>query len=349
VRFVDEVTLHVKAGDGGDGSRSFRREKFEPRGGPDGGDGGDGGAVIFIADAGLNTLIDFSFHPHLAARDGGGGSGNQCNGASARDLVVRVPVGCQVFFGEQLVADLSSAGARWVAARGGRGGKGNAFFKSATLQAPDFSQTGQPGESFLFRLVLKSVADVGLVGLPNVGKSTLISKISRAHPKVADYPFTTTEPHLGVVLVGESARFVVADIPGLIPGAHLGKGLGTSFLKHIERTSAIAQLIDASLFERTEEAERFALEQFEIIDHELRSFSPALGELPRVIVFTKGDLPQVSEAYQLSAHALRARGFSTHLISSLSGLGLGGLIEELLAITTRSASRIAEESQEVVT
>jgi len=240
MRFIDEVKVQVRAGRGGSGAVRFRREKYCPEGGPDGGDGGNGGAVILVTDPGLSTLIDFSFQPHLFASGGANGGENQRGGAAGADLICRVPVGCQVFYNDELVADLNTAGARWVAARGGHGGRGNAFFKSAQNQAPDYAQPGQDADELELRLVLKSVADIGLVGLPNVGKSTLISRISSANPKVADYPFTTLEPHLGVVML-DDARFVVADIPGLIPGAHLGKGLGTDFLKHIERTSGIAQ------------------------------------------------------------------------------------------------------------
>ena len=220
MRFIDEAKVQVIAGKGGNGSVHWRREKYVPRGGPDGGNGGNGGAVVFVAETGLNTLIDFSFNPRILAENGGAGDANLREGARGKDAIRQVPVGTQVFFQEKLVADLSVPGARWVAARGGRGGKGNAHFKSANRQAPDFAQPGQSGEEFDFRLVLKSVADVGLVGFPNAGKSTLVSTITRSHPKVADYPFTTLRPSLGVVLAGERERFVMADIPGIIPAKH---------------------------------------------------------------------------------------------------------------------------------
>jgi len=289
VRFIDETTLEVIAGDGGNGFVHWRREKFAPRGGPDGGDGGNGGAVIFVSDNSLNTLLEFSYMPRMSAEAGERGGENQCTGKNGQDLICKVPVGCQFFYQEKLIADLSVEGARWVAARGGKGGKGNMFFKSSTNQSPDYAQPGQPGESFPFKLVLKSVADVGLVGFPNVGKSTLISVISEAKPKIADYEFTTLTPNLGVVKVGDG-RFVVADIPGLIPDAHLGKGLGIRFLKHIERTRGVAFVVD--LF-REEGGESFLEKgkfQYEALEKELNSFSEGLGELPRVVVLTKSDL-----------------------------------------------------------
>jgi GTP-binding protein len=289
MRFIDEATLEVVAGDGGDGIVHWRREKFAPRGGPDGGDGGNGGAVIFVADSSLNTLLEFSYQPRMKGEAGEPGGDNLCTGKNGQDLICKVPVGCQFFYQDTLVADLSTIGARWVGARGGKGGKGNAFFKSSTNQSPDYAQPGQPGEQYKFKLVLKSVADVGLVGFPNVGKSTLISVISEAKPKIADYEFTTLTPNLGVVKVGEG-RFVVADIPGLIPDAHLGKGLGIRFLKHIERTRGVAFVID--LF-RTEGGESFLDRgkfQYEALEKELTSFSEGLGELPRVVVLTKSDL-----------------------------------------------------------
>ena len=340
MRFVDEVNIIVKGGRGGDGFVGWRREKYVPMGGPEGGDGGNGGAVILIADPGLNTLIDFSFNPHLTAGDGDAGGINQLTGGNGVSLERRVPVGTQVFYGERLVADLSQPHARWVAARGGHGGKGNAHFKSATNQAPDYAQKGQPGEERTFRLILKSVADVGLIGFPSVGKSTLISKISRTHPKIADYPFTTLVPNLGVVMLDRERRFVVADIPGLIIGAHEGRGLGHTFLRHVERTKVLAQLIDIGIDSdghrieidesiSEDELSRLAQEQFLVLDHELRAFSPALADKPRIIIFSKADIAVQERAYAASRQWFAEHGYEPLLVSNLTGLGITQLLEQL--------------------
>ena len=320
MRFIDEVTLEVIGGNGGDGRVHWRREKYAPRGGPDGGDAGNGGAVIFVADENLNTLLEFSYQPKLKAEDGEAGGENQKNGKAGKDLICKIPVGSQFFYQDKLVADLSVPGARWVGARGGRGGKGNAFFKSSTNQSPDYAQPGQPGEHFTFKVVLKSVADVGLVGFPNVGKSTLISVISEAKPKIADYEFTTLSPNLGVVKVGDG-RFVVADIPGLIPDAHLGKGLGIRFLKHIERTRGVAFVIDLFRPEGGDELLERARYQYETLDKELRSFSEALGELPRVLVLTKADLGLDSEnTFEILSY-FNNLGIKSVVFSSMTRLG----------------------------
>ena len=334
MKFIDEATVHVKAGHGGDGCVSFRREKYIPRGGPDGGDGGNGAAVIFVADPTLNTLLDLALHPHLTGENGANGGSQQSNGKCGIAARIALPVGTQVFYEDRLVADLSAPAAEWVAARGGHGGKGNAFFKTAQRQTPDFAQHGQEGEAFSFRLVLKSVADVGLVGLPNVGKSTLVTRVSRATPKIADYPFTTLTPHLGVVALSDGRRFVIADIPGLIPDAHLGKGLGITFLKHIERTKVLAQLIDLSgtpdeMIANDQELVRLALLQFEAIDNELRSFSPILATKPRLVVFSKCDIELCARAAALCQPLLTERGFSVHAISSLTNMGMPEFLEQL--------------------
>lgn len=345
MRFIDEAKVQVCAGSGGAGAVSWRRESHTPHGGPDGGDGGNGGAVVLLADNNLNTLIDYSFQPLINAENGKNGEANLRTGADGKDVVCKVPLGTQVFFKEELVADLSQEGARWIAARGGRGGKGNAFFKSATNQAPKRAQPGFAGEEFEFRLVLKSVADVGLLGLPNVGKSTLVSAISEAHPRIADYPFTTVRPSLGVVLLGESRRFVIADIPGLLPGAHEGKGLGLQFLRHVERTKTLAHLIDMSAGgkgtwahidpEELEEEEIIseALEQFDAIDQELRLYSEELAERPRLVVFSKADLPITSLAATLAKSAFESRGHEVFEISSQTGAGLNALKERLFSLS----------------
>lgn len=343
MKFIDETRVSVSAGSGGNGAVSWRREAHVPMGGPDGGDGGNGGAVIFVAEPGLNTLLDLSFNPLIRAENGTPGGPREQTGRGGRDAVVAVPVGTQVYFEDQLVADLAVAGARWVAARGGRGGKGNAFFKSATNRAPRFAQAGQLGESFEFKLVLKSVADVGLVGLPNVGKSTFISRVSAATPKVADYPFTTLQPSLGVVALDDARRFVIADIPGLIPGAHEGKGLGIRFLQHIERTASLMQLIDVSGDEEImskelegalsdEVIERAALRQFSAIDDELRAFSQDLAARPRLVAFSKCDLEVNVRAHELCRSALAERGHAVVMISSVTGAGVKQCLEGLFEL-----------------
>ncbi len=338
MKFIDEIKVRVSAGHGGSGRVGWRREKYVPMGGPNGGDGGNGGCVIFATDPGINTLIDFAFSPEIDAADGEGGGQNQCNGRNGEDDVRRVPVGTQVYHEGELVADLNVPGARWIAARGGRGGKGNAHFRSSTFQAPDFAQPGEPGEAFEFLLSLKSVADVGLIGLPNVGKSTLISRISAARPKVANYPFTTLNPNLGVVALKDGARFVVADIPGLIPGAHTGKGLGIKFLKHVERTSLLVQLIDVTTTWEDEALANpadstvwvdAARKQYELLDHELRCFSPALAKLPRIVAFSKGELPENQQAFSTLQHEFETRGIRAFLISSVTGLGIDALLYTL--------------------
>lgn len=310
MQFIDEATIYVRGGSGGAGSVHWRREKFIPQGGPDGGDGGSGGAVILVADPNLNTLVDLSFAPHLFAEDGEPGGENQKTGADGPNKEVKVPVGTQVFFNEKLVADLSKAGAKWIAARGGRGGKGNTHFKSASNQAPDYSQPGVKGEERTFNLILKSIADVGLVGLPNAGKSTLVKSVSGARPKVADYPFTTLTPELGVVILGDNRRFVLADIPGIIEGAHTGKGLGLEFLRHVERTKVLVYVVDISqtvsfklLDEYLEEEKEYkevfnkicaeAIEQLNLLKSEINSYSNTLSLKPSFTVFSKVDVPNV--------------------------------------------------------
>lgn len=346
--FIDEVTIQVIGGDGGNGFIGWRREMYVPRGGPLGGDGGNGGAVILVAEPGLHTLLDFSYSPILRAETGSDGEASGCHGRGGTDIIKGVPVGTQVLYEDSLVADLAEIGARWIAARGGRGGKGNAFFKSATNQSPDYAQQGQKGESWTFRLVLKLVADVGIIGLPNVGKSTFISKISAAHPRIADYPFTTLQPQLGVVhldekIYGKDNRFVIADIPGLIAGAHQGKGLGTQFLRHIERTGILVQLIDvttsltgeANAFSEEQESLpdekliQLALSQFDLIEKELCLFSSSMGNYPRVVVFSKGDLPLVQKAFLASKETFTKKGFQTYLISSVTGEGVSKLVQSL--------------------
>ena len=349
MKFIDEAQIQVIAGNGGRGIVSWRREKFIPNGGPDGGDGGDGGAVIFVSDASRNTLIDFTYNRIVRAQNGDPGGSNDCTGKGGEDFFCPVPTGTQVFFNDQLIADLSVPGARWVAARGGRGGKGNSFFRSSTNQAPDYAQPGGKGECFQFKLVLKSVADVGLAGLPNVGKSSLVSALTEAHPLVADYPFTTIKPTLGVVVMTGERRFVIADIPGLIPGAHEGKGLGINFLRHIERTQVLAQLIDLTqdpvlrpLFLggepiTDEQIIETATAQFDAIDFELRAFSEDLAAKPRMIVFSKSDLDLQQRAQQLMAPYFAQKGMECAAVSSHTKAGADELKEALYLLRRSGA------------
>src|SRR5579871_1180977 len=290
--FIDEVRILVKAGDGGNGCLAFRREKFVPRGGPSGGDGGRGGDVIFVASQHYNTLLHFRFNPEHKAERGRHGEGSNRTGRDGETIEVATPVGTVVYdaeTGEQL-HDFTAPGDRWTAARGGRGGRGNARFASSTHQAPTEHEFGFPGEERRLRLELKLLADVGLVGFPNAGKSTLISRLSAARPKIADYPFTTLEPNLGVVSVGgtgEEKTFVVADIPGLIEGAHEGHGLGMQFLRHVMRTRLLAHLVDVS-----ESSGRDPVNDFDVVMKELESFSHELAEKPMIVVATKIDVAQ---------------------------------------------------------
>ncbi|SFM85934.1 GTPase ObgE [Thermodesulforhabdus norvegica] len=287
MKFVDEVRIRLKAGDGGRGCVSFRREKYVPRGGPDGGDGGRGGHIFLEATERKQTLLDFHYKHFFRAPSGQHGRGKDQHGRSGEDVTLLVPLGTVVRDAEtgEVLADLKSDGQRWLAVRGGRGGRGNARFASPTNQVPRFAEEGEPGEEREFILELKLLADVGLVGLPNAGKSTLIRAISAARPRVADYPFTTLVPQLGVVRYGDAEPFVVADIPGLIKGAHEGAGLGIRFLKHIERTRVIVHLIDMSALDISD-----PLKPYHEIRHELRAFSPLLEKKAEIVALNKADL-----------------------------------------------------------
>lgn len=332
--FVDEVDIHVAAGHGGRGALSFRREKFVPRGGPDGGDGGHGGSVYLVADPHRNTLVHFRFNPEYQAERGRGGQGARKTGAAGADLDVPVPVGTLVLTLDPdadasfvTLADLTSPGQRVLVARGGRGGLGNAHFATSTNRAPRKTQPGEPGEERTLRLQLKLLADLGLVGFPNAGKSTLISRISAARPKVADYPFTTLTPHLGVVTLSDDRSFVVADVPGLIEGAHEGHGLGHQFLRHIERTKVLIHLVDVS-----SASGRNPVDDFETIRRELSLYrgsasSAALLEKPQLVVANKIDA--LDEPERLEALAARARtlGLPFFQISGVTGAGVPALLE----------------------
>ena len=319
--FIDEVRIYVKAGDGGNGCLAFRREKYVPRGGPSGGDGGRGGDVTMVATQHHNTLLHFRFNPEHKAQRGRHGEGSNRTGKEGEPIELQTPVGTVVYDADtgELIHDFAAPGDRFTLARGGRGGRGNARFATSTHQAPTEHEQGFPGEERRLRLELKLLADVGLVGFPNAGKSTLISRISAARPKIADYPFTTLEPNLGVASVDDKT-FVVADIPGLIEGAHTGHGLGMQFLRHIERTGLLAHLVDVS-----EATGRDPVHDFDVIMEELRSFSPALVEKPMLVVATKLDAAQDAERIaMLERHAAKL-GLPFYKISSVTGEGIDAL------------------------
>jgi GTP-binding protein len=317
VQFIDEAVIDIEAGRGGSGVVSFRREKYVPRGGPDGGDGGKGGDVVLEVDANLSTLQDFRYRTRYRAGRGQHGSGNNRTGAEGDDVVLHVPPGTLVKDPEsgETLADLTGAGDRVVVARGGRGGRGNAFFVRATRQAPRHAQEGESGESRRILLELKLLADVGLVGSPNAGKSTLLSRVSAARPKIADYPFTTLTPNLGVVAPDAERSFVLADIPGLIEGASEGRGLGSRFLRHVERTRVLCFLIDVLSADPRAE--------YDGLLHELEAWSPRLLELPRVVAWSKADLAEPPSGIEFPG------ADSTHVISSVTGRGLDALVSDL--------------------
>ena len=325
MKFVDEALITVQAGNGGDGCLSFRREKFIPRGGPDGGDGGDGGSVYLEVDSGLNTLVDFRFKRLFRAAHGQAGQGTDRIGKSAEDLIIRVPEGTLVYDAdtEELIGDLIGHGTRLVVAKGGFHGLGNARFKSSVNRAPRRTTPGTPGEERNLRLELKLLADVGLLGLPNAGKSTLIRAASAARPKVADYPFTTLHPNLGVVRLGLEQSFVIADIPGIIEGAAEGAGLGLRFLKHLERTRLLLHLLDISGFD----PERDPLVDFETISAELEAFDEDLATRPRWVVLNKMDVVDDAIADECEAR-LREHGWDgpVHRVSAATGLGCDELM-----------------------
>lgn len=313
----------MRGGGGGNGVTAFRREKFVPRGGPSGGDGGRGGDVWLEAASSFNTLLHLRYNPEHAAERGGHGEGSNRSGADGADVLVLVPVGTQVFDAEtgDIYFDFTEEGQRWLAAKGGRGGFGNSHFTSSTNRAPRYHQQGSPGEEREFQLELKLIADVGLVGFPNAGKSTLISTISAAKPKIADYPFTTLEPHLGVVDLGEFRTYVVADIPGLIEGAHKGAGLGDRFLRHVERTKLLLHLVDVSSI-----SGRDPVDDYETINRELAAYDERLAERPQIVVATKTDaLDEPERVEKLRARA-EADGREFHAVSSATRSGVRQLV-----------------------
>ncbi len=327
--FIDECRIHVRAGDGGRGCTSFRREKFVPRGGPDGGDGGRGGSVILQGDPGITTLLDLRYRKHQRAGRGAHGKGSRKDGRAGADLETRVPLGTLILEDEsgELLYEILQPGDRWVAAAGGRGGKGNARFATATRQAPLYSEPGEAGQERWMRLELKLLADVGLVGFPNVGKSTLVSRLSAARPKIASYPFTTLQPHLGLVEI-DDVRFVVADIPGLIPGAHDGAGLGDRFLRHIERTRILVHLLDPAPV-LSGEPGRSPKSDYYAIRGELESYAPELATRPERLYLTKGDLVTDPRDRERLVAPLRAGGVEPGWISAATGEGLTDLTRTL--------------------
>jgi GTP-binding protein len=318
--FFDEAKIHVKAGDGGNGAVAFRREKYVPRGGPSGGNGGDGGDVILEVDPQLNTLVHFRNQIHFKAGRGAHGRGKDQTGARGEDVVVYVPPGTVVRDAatSQVLADLTEPGQQVVVVQGGRGGRGNASFASSTNQAPRLAERGMPGQERWLLLELKLLADVGLIGMPNAGKSTLLAAVSAARPKIADYPFTTLQPTLGVVAVDEGHDFVLADLPGLIEGAHAGAGLGHQFLRHVERTRLLIHLLDGAADD--------PLRHFDQINEELRLFNPALAARPQIVALNKMDLPDAQDRWSQVEAAMRSRKLPVHAISAATGEGVRQLM-----------------------
>jgi len=341
--FVDEVDIHVEAGHGGKGCLAFRREKFVPRGGPSGGDGGHGGSVYIVASPHINTLINFRFHPEFAAERGEHGMGSNRTGHGGKDLELEVPIGTLVYEKSDegpptLLADLATEGQRVLVAKGGRGGLGNARFATSTNRAPRKVQPGEPGEIKDLRLELKLLADVGLVGFPNAGKSTLISRISAAQPKIADYPFTTLTPNLGVVRLSDDRSFVVADVPGLIEGAHRGLGLGHQFLRHLERTKVLVHLVDIS-----GASGRNPVEDLDTVRRELELFRPELAAKPQIVAANKIDAAGPAQADEVNALRRRASRLDLPFlqISGATGQGVPELVEAMwrrLAASRQSAA-----------
>jgi GTPase len=333
MKFVDEVRIRVEAGDGGRGCVSFRREKYVPRGGPSGGDGGDGGDVVLRADAGLSTLLDLSYPQRLRAGRGEHGRGKDQHGARGADLMLRVPAGTLVYEEPSgvLLADLCTPGESAVVAHGGRGGRGNRRFATPTNRAPRHAEPGTPGEQRELRLELRVLADAGLLGFPNVGKSTLIRAVSAARPRVADYPFTTLVPHLGVVRVGEERSFALADVPGLIPGAHAGHGLGTRFLRHLSRTGVLVHLLDVSGL-----TGRDPVDDFEALNRELALASPELAAKPQIVVAGKIDLAEARARLSPTRARFAERGIELHAVSAVTGAGTRELVGVIASAVERA-------------
>ncbi|HEX3505737.1 MAG TPA: GTPase ObgE [Xanthobacteraceae bacterium] len=339
MKFLDEAKVYIRSGDGGNGCVSFRREKFIEFGGPNGGDGGKGGDVLAVAVGGLNTLIDYRYQQHFTAKNGGGGMGKDRHGANGADIVLKIPVGTQIYEedGETLIADLTEAGQRMVLARGGNGGFGNAYFKSSTNRAPRHANPGQQGIEMTIRLRLKLIADAGIVGLPNAGKSTFLAAVSAAKPKIADYPFTTLHPQLGVVDV-DGREFVLADIPGLIEGAHEGVGLGDRFLGHVERCRVLLHLIDGT----SEDAGA----AYKTVRAELAAYGHELTEKPEIVALNKADALDPEQIKEQAARLKRASKKTPLVVSGVSGEGVSEVLRTLFKIIERARKGDKGDEQE---
>jgi GTPase len=337
MHFVDEVTIRVKAGAGGNGAIAFRREKFVPKGGPSGGDGGNGASVVLVVDEGLSTLLDFRYKSQFDAPAGEAGANKDMYGRAGADIVLRVPPGTQVFDADTgaLIGDLRTHGERLVVAQGGKGGRGNMHFATPTDRAPRRSEPGTPGVERTIRLELKLLADVGLLGFPNVGKSSLIARVSAARPKIADYPFTTLVPNLGTVGLSGERTFVIADIPGLIEGAHAGAGLGDRFLRHLDRTRLLVHMLDPSAAADG----RSPLADYEAMNRELALYDPELAARPQIVVLNKIDIPEVRKRKAQLARAFAKRGVTLLAISAATGEGTAELLESVWrALPSRARS-----------
>ncbi len=337
--FSDVARIFIKAGDGGNGAVTFHREKYVAAGGPDGGDGGRGGSVVFIADKGVNTLIDFRYKRKYAAENGGNGRDANRNGKNGADLEIKVPVGTLIkdTKTEKVICDLKTEGQRMVVAKGGSGGWGNVHFATATRQTPKFAKSGTPGDEREITLELKLIADVGLLGFPNVGKSTFLSMVSDARPKIANYHFTTLEPNLGVVNMGDGGGFVIADIPGIIEGAHEGVGLGHEFLRHVERTRVLLHLVDVSGIEG-----RNPIEDFDTINNELRLYSEKLADKPQIVLANKADIPQYEENFEEFKNEMEERGLKVFKLSAATRQG----VREVLNYTLEMLSTLPDEEDD---
>ena len=344
MKFVDKAKIFVKGGDGGNGVVAFRREKFVPMGGPAGGNGGKGGDVVLIADSRIRTLLDFKHKIHFKAERGQHGSGNNKHGKKGEDLIIKVPVGTVVTDAQtgQIIADLKEEGQKVVVAKGGRGGKGNASFKTSTNQTPDYAEEGEKGEERWIELELKLIADIGIVGFPNAGKSTLISVLSNAKPKIADYPFTTLAPVLGVMKIDYGRSVVLADIPGLIEGASQGQGLGHEFLRHIERTKALIHMIDISDF-----AEREPVEAFNIINEEMGKYSPQLLEKPQLVVGNKIDLLSDRKKIEGLKKYFEEKGFRFVPVSLATLEGIDTLKKEIISLYEKTQKESQNVSKQI--